>query len=143
MAPPPALNALLGLDGGVRFLARAGGADVASIGGSPYSGWPARPGGATHCVFDGKAFTVVLRVPEGTTGVVEAFAYDYEAYRVEEIALEGGTPQPVEGFGGGKWLLFPFAATQSADGELRLTVRNVSGGNCVLSRVRLKFDGER
>jgi hypothetical protein len=57
------------------------------------------------------------------------------------MAFEGGDPIPVEEFGAGKWFTFPFTADQTADGELRLAVRNVEGGNCVLSRVRLQFEG--
>jgi hypothetical protein len=141
LAPPPRLDALLGLDGGIRLRSRMGGADLTMVGGKPYNGWPAGPRGVSHCWFDEQGFEVVVRVPPGSSGKLEAYAYDYEAYRRESMAFEGGDPIPVEEFGAGKWFTFPFTADQTADGELRLAVRNVEGGNCVLSRVRLQFEG--
>jgi len=138
LAPAAVLDALLGLDGGIRFLARGGGTDI-TFTGTPYSGWPMRPGGVTHCVFDTNGFEVVVKVPKGSAGVLEAYAYDYEGVRTEDISFEGGAPVEVRDFARGKWLRFPFDETQSADGELRLSVGNPRGGNAVLSRARVKF----
>ncbi len=139
LAPSALLDALLGLDGGIRFLAQGGGTGV-TFTGTPYNGWPLKPGGVTHCIFDGKGFEVVVHVPKGSAGVLEAYVYDYEGVRTEDVTFEGGAPVTVEHFANGKWLRFPFSGQQSADGELHLTVGNPRGGNAVLSRVRVKLD---
>ena len=138
LASPAALDALLGLDGGVRFLARGGGTDI-TFSGTPYNGWPLKSGGVTHCVFDTRGFEVVVKVPKGSAGVLEAYAYDYEGVRTEDVSFGGGAPVEVRDFARGKWLRFPFNEQQSADGQLRLSVGNPRGGNAVLSRVRVEF----
>jgi hypothetical protein len=140
LAPSAILDALLGLDGGVRFLAQGGGTDVTFIGGTPHNGWPLKPGGVTHCLFDTKGFEVVVHVPKSSAGILEAYVYDYEDVRTEDLSFEGGAATTVDHFGQGKWLRFPFGAQQTADGELHLTVGNPRGGNAVLSRLRVKFD---
>lgn len=140
VVPPTSLDALLGLDGGVRYLRRGPGAELTISDGKPYNGWPSRPGGVTHCLFNEQEFTLTVAVPRSATGKLEAFAFDYEAYRRQELVFEDAKPVAVEQFGEGKWLSFPFTAAQSADGQLTLTVRNVQGGNCVLSRLRLVLE---
>ena len=135
------LDVLLGLDGWARYMSHAEGTDLQILGGTAYNGWGVKPGGVSHCVFANDEFTVVVRVPKGSRGVLEAWAYDYEDYRRETVSFEGGEPQSVEHFGKGQWISFSFGPKESDDGELRLTVRHVLG-NAVLSRVRLKFEGE-
>ncbi len=135
------LDVLLGLDGWARYMSHAEGTDLQILGGTAYNGWGAKPGGVSHCIFANDEFTIVVGVPKASSGVLEAWAYDYEDYRRETASFEGREPQPVENFGKGKWLSFPFGAKESDDGELRLTVRHVLG-NAVLSRVRLKLEGE-
>jgi len=137
LLPPVALDAFLGLDGGMRLTSSGRGVDIATLGGKPYNSWPAKPGGTTHCIFDEREFTVVVTVPRGSAGTLEAYAFDHEGYRRQTVTFEDGDAVPVEQFGQGRWLRFAFGTQQSADGRLRLTVSNVQGANCVLSRVRL------
>jgi len=142
LVPPTSLDALLGLDGGVRYIRRGPGAELIVTDGKPYNAWPSRPGGVTHCLFNEREFTLTVTVPPGATGKLETFAFDHEAYRRQELVFEDGKPVAVERFGDGKWFAFPFTATQSADGQLTLTVRNVQGANCVLSRLKLVLETE-
>jgi hypothetical protein len=141
LTPQTSLDALLGLDGWLRYLSHVGSVDLKIIGGTAHNGWGAKSGGVSHCIFANQEFTIVVRVPKESSGILEAWAYDYEAYRREEVTFEGGAPQMVENFGAGKWLSFPFGPKESGDSELRLTVRSVLG-NAVLSRLRLRFEGE-
>jgi len=138
LVPPLLLDAYLGLDGGVRIVREAPGVGLRAIGGTPFNSWPARPGGLTHCIFDEDSFKLVITLPPGAEGVVKAFAFDSEAYRRQQIGFEGQQPVAVEQFGDGKWLSFPFDTAHTADGRLELSVRNVEGANCVLSRIRLE-----
>jgi hypothetical protein len=79
-------------------------------------------------------------VPKGSVGVLEAYVYDYEGVRTEDLSFENRPPVTVDHFANGKWLRFPFSENESADGELRLRVGNPRGGNAVLSRLRVCFD---
>jgi hypothetical protein len=141
VTPRSSLDVLLGLDGWVRYQSRIGGVGLTILGGTAYNGWGAKPGGVSHCIFANQEFTIIARVPKGSSGTLEAWAYDYEDYRRETVSFQGGPPQKVESFGHGKWLSFPFGPKESGDGELRLKVKSVLG-NAVLSRLRLRFEGE-
>ncbi|MBI2300315.1 MAG: hypothetical protein HYU66_15445 [Armatimonadetes bacterium] len=141
LTAPDGLDALLGLDGGARYLNQSGDLGVTWEGGTPYNGWPlARPGGVSHCLFSTTGFALKVKVPRATRGTLEVFAYDYEGVRTEDVTFEAGKPVTVEQFADGKWLRFPFTETDTRDGELRVTVSNPRGGNAVLSRVRLKLE---
>ena len=86
-----------------------------------------------------KGFLLEVRVPEGSSGTVEVFLYDYEQVRTEEITFQGGAPQTLTGFGNGKWLSFSFTSEQSVDGKLTIEAGSPRGGNCVVSRVKVEF----
>ncbi len=140
-APPDGFDALLGLDGGCRYVRRAGAVAVSWVGAAPPNGWPlARPGGVSHCLFSTTGFTVQVQVPKGSRGTLEVFAYDYEGVRTEDVAFNDGGPQTIEHFADGRWLRYPFTEADSRDGELRVTVSRPRGGNAVLSRVRLRVE---
>jgi hypothetical protein len=133
-------DALLGIDGGLRVLAEAPGVSVRLVQGKPYNGWPMRPDGVTHCVFDEQRLALEIEVPRGSAGTVEAYAYDADDYRVEYASFEGREAVRVDQFGAGKWLRFPFGLTESADGRLLLQVVPEKSANAVLSRIRVTLD---
>lgn len=102
-----------------------------------FAAWPGTNGQPTHCLYADKSWGIDITVPKDSAGVISVYAYDFEGQRSQSITFEDRAPDKLEDFSKGVWLKYPFSKTDSSDGQLRLRLKAIGNGNCVLSRLKI------
>lgn len=102
--------------------------------GFTYDGWGFP---VYHCRADNKMLRIELTTPKAAAGTLRLYLIDpdnFEGGRKQTVSVAGKSLGLIEDFQEGRWLEYPLAAKDNAEGRLLIEARNArEGSNAVMS----------